>query len=195
MLIEKVWAGCVKRVNQMDLETEALAAEKALAILTRQNVLARQVVYKRNSFRIQLSNTQFRVYRIGASNSVWACPWPTEKRYEIQINGSLFAEFLLLFDKNLPEILSVLPDIINTLKRRERELQKKKMAEEIKTKHIQANIDQFLKPLGLEVRYSMTEDDVVRLNISQTKSARLEIPLRELTEQLKDPAAILEQLE
>jgi hypothetical protein len=194
MLLETVWAKCIESLNAQNQETEPLAIEKALSLLMKQGAIKEKVIFKKDSFRIQMANGQYRAYRNGAAGTLWACPWPTVKRYVIQIGGSRFADFLLQFDTEIPEILTHVPVIIDTIRTREREEQKKEIEEELKNRVITSIIDQYLKPLGLSVKYTVGEGDVVTMDISKTLSAHLELPLCQLPEKLKDPEALMAML-
>ena len=195
MLIEKVWAKCIKQINAHNLETEPLTIEKALSILTKNNAVKEKIICKKDSFRIQLANCQYRAYRQGVTGLNWACPWPAGQRYTIQITGDQFAHFILQFDAEIPEILSRIPEIMDTIRERQREEQKELIEIELKEKVITSIIDQFLKPLGLSVKYTVGEGDMVKLDITQSLSAHLEIPLWQLQEKLKDADAVRAMLQ
>lgn len=55
-------------------------------------------------------------------------------------------------------------------------------------------IDQFLKPLGLTVKYSVGKNDMISLDISQVFSTHLEMPLCQFPERLKDAESIVGML-
>lgn len=195
MLLERVWGKCVATLNALSLGAEVLAVEKALSALLKTGAVKEKIIYKKNSFRVQLMNSQYRVYRHSADGEIWACPWPAKRRYKIGITGSRFADFFLQFDAEIPTMLTHIPAIVDTIRTREREELKKMMADELKDQVVTSIIDQFLEPLGLYVRYTMGEGDKVILDISQTLSAHLEIPLRQLPEKLKDPVAVMALLQ
>ena len=195
MLLEKVWAKCVGVVNSLDFELEPLAVEKALSILLRKSTVHEKIVCKKNSFRVQLANGQYRAYRKNGTGNIWACPWPAVKRYEIQIGGEQFANFLLQFDEVIPEILNHIPAIMDNIRTREWEERKEMIEKELKEKVIQSVIDGSLKPLGLSVQYMLGEGDMVFLDISQVLSARLELPLCQLPEKLNDAEAVMAMLQ
>ena len=92
-------------------------------------------------------------------------------------------------------MLTHIPAIVDTIRTREREEQKELMAEELKEKVVTSIIGQILEPPGLSVRYTMGEGDKVILDISQTLSAHIEIPLWQLPEKLKDPEAVMALLQ
>lgn len=195
MLLEKVWEKCVAALNAKNFGTEELAVEKALSILMKKDAFKGKIICRKNSFRVELTNCQYRAYRQGVDGEIWACPWPSEKRYIIRIAGSQFADFILQFDAEIPTMLTHIPAIVDTIRTREREEQKELIAEELKEMVVTSIIHQMLEPLGLSVRYTMGEGDKVILDISQTLSAHIEIPLWQLSEKLKNPEAVMALLQ
>lgn len=195
ILLEKVWEKCVNTLIAQNSESESLAIEKALSILMKKDAIKGKIICRKNSFRVKLSNCQYRAYKQGVDGEIWACPWPSKKRYIIRITGSQFADFILQFDAEIPTMLTHIPAIVDTIRTREREEQKELMAEELKEKVVTSIIGQILEPLGLSVRYTMGEGDKVILDISQTLSAHIEIPLWQLPEKLKDPEAVMALLQ
>lgn len=193
-LLKKVWGKCVELLNKQQVEAEPLVVEKALSILLKRGIAKEKISCKKNSFRMQLANGQYRAYKTSTEGNIWACPWPSEKRYTLKISGSAFADFLLQFDAKIPEMLSHLPAILDTLRTREREEQRELIAAELKNNLVSTLIDQYLNPLGLSVKYNVRSDDMVSLDISQVLSARLEFPLEQLQEKIKDTGAILAAL-
>jgi|GEM_PF-3498736 len=190
MLLRKVWGWGVELLNSREGKTEPLVAEKALSELMKKDVVKEKIIYKKDSFRLQLENGQYRAYTFGASGAVYACPWPSEKRYEILMSANSFAHFILQFDAEIPEMVSHIPEIIEALRARELEERKHKMEKELKEQVLNSLIEQYLEPLGLSVRYRLNEDDGVSMEVSQTLAAHLEMPLAQMMDKLKDPVAI-----
>ena len=195
MLLRKVWGKSIELLNKLYAKKEPLVAEKALSELIKRDVVKEKIIYKKDSFRLKLENGEYRAYTFGSSETVYACPWPSEKRYEIRIPGGLFAEFILRFDAEIPEIITHVPEIIQSIRAREMAEKKDEIERELKEKVLQALIDQYLKPLGLTVHSTMKEGDMVSMDIQQVKSAHLEMPLWQLLEKLKDTGAILDSLQ
>lgn len=189
MLLRKVWGKGIELLNAQDGKAEPLVAEKALSELMKKDVVKEKIIYRKDSFRLQLENGQYRAYTFGASGAVYACPWPSEKRYEILMPASRFADFILQFDARIPEIVSHIPEIIEALRVRELEEKKHKMEKELKEQVLKSLIEQYLKPLGLSVRYKLNEDDRVSMDVTQTLTAHLEMPLAQMMEKLKDADA------
>ncbi len=189
MLLRKVWERGIELLNALETKAEPLVAEKALSELMKKDVVKEKIIYKKESFRLQLANGQYRAYTSGASGAVYACPWPSEKRYEIQMSGSTFADFLLQFDTEIPDIVSHIPEIMEAFRVRELEEKKQKIAKEVKEQALNSLIEQYMKPLGLSVRYKLDEEDRVSMDVSQTLTAHLEMPLAQMMDKLKDADA------
>ena len=68
------------------------------------------------------------------------------------------------------------------------------MAQRLKEEFIDTLVNQYLTPLGLVVKFSVGEDDVVSMDVAQSFYTRLNIPLEKLTETVKDTDAILKKL-
>ena len=76
MLLRKVWGKGIELLNSLDAKAEPLVAERALSALMKKDVVKEKIIYKKESFRLQLENGQYRAYTCGASGAVYACPWP-----------------------------------------------------------------------------------------------------------------------
>jgi hypothetical protein len=189
MLLRKVWGKGVGLLNTQEAKAEPLVAEKALSELMKRGAVKDKIIYKKDSFRLKLENSQYRAYTFGVSGAVYACPWPSEKRYEILMSGTMFADFILQFDAEIPEMVSRIPEIIEVLKMRELEERKRRMENELKEQVLRSLIEQYLKPIGLSVRYKLDEGDMVSMDISQTLTAHLEMPLAQMMDKLKDADA------
>lgn len=190
MLLGKVWGKGIELLNTREGKAEPLVAEKALSELMKKDVVKEKIIYRKDSFRLQLTNGRYRAYTFGASGEVYACPWPSERRYKILMSSSKFADFILQFDAEIPEIVSHIPEIIETLRARELEERKHKLEKELKEQVLKSLIEQYLKPLGLSVRYRLNEDDRVSMDVFQTLTAHMEMPLAQMMERLKDADAI-----
>jgi hypothetical protein len=105
------------------------------------------------------------------------------------MSGTMFADFILQFDAEIPEMVSRIPEIIEVLKMRELEERKRRMENELKEQVLRSLIEQYLKPIGLSVRYKLDEGDMVSMDISQTLTAHLEMPLAQMMDKLKDADA------
>ena len=189
MLVSRVWEKSLELLNRQVGEDGPLSAEKALSILVRKGVLTDKVQFRKDSFRISLKHSQYRIYKQFATG-IHACPWPSEKLYRTLASGEDLADFIMSFDEEVPAILSHAPGIMSAIKERELEEIKRLMEEKIKREIIQNLIDQYLTPLGLSVRFGGFSGDIVSLNISKTLSAHLEIPFEQLADKLKDSAGI-----
>lgn len=194
MLLEKVWGKGIEMLNTEYVEAEHMIAEKAISELMKRGILTDKVMYKSDSFRLQLENGQYRAYKNSATGAVSACPWPSGKRYDILIPGSLFADFIIQFDAEIPEIVSHVPEIVELIKGRELEEMKGMMEKELKKQILQSFIEQYLVPIGLSATYILKDDDIVAMDISQILSAHLEMPLAQLIDKLKDTDAIKKSL-
>ena len=190
-ILEKVWNSCMEVLNKAGAEAEPLLAEKTLSELLKKDVVREKVVYKKNSFRLRLDNGRYRVYKNGPHGATFACPWPAEKRYEVHISGHRLAEFIIQFDMEIPAMVSFVPKIMETLRERELKESRRQMEAELKEQVLTSLIEQFVKPLGLSVRYDIGEDDVVSLDLTQILSAHLEVPLSRLQEILKDSDSLM----
>lgn len=193
-LLSSVWAGCLDALCQQDGEAadKAMIAELSLAEMRRRGVPRESIKVREGSFRLKLENSEYRIYRRGKETV--ACPWPSDLWSVIRIGGEHFADFLQFFDAHVPEIVSEVPAIMETIRLRELEEKRAHMEREIRNTTIRSLFDQYLKPLGLSVVFQLDEDNTVTLDLSRHESARLVIPLEELPERLRDTESILETL-
>lgn len=191
LLLEYVWKHAIRRVNEDYAvpETEAMAAEKTLAELVRRLILTEKVVYKKDSFRLQLKNGQYRIYKDAVKGFVFACPWPSEKRYEVGFPGRLLADFIIQFDAAIPDIVAQIPALAMTLWENEFEKNSDDIKRKLKEQALKPLIEQFVEPNGYCVSYSLKGEVTVSLEVEQSQTAHIEMPLTQLMEVLKDPEA------
>lgn len=192
-LLFSVWDKCLGLLNEHAEKNELLAVETAMTIMTRKGVVKDKIRFKKNSFRVQLANAQYRIYKMSDTN-IFACPWPSEKRCRIHVFGETLADFMIRFDEEIPHIVSNVTTIMATIRARELEETKLLMEDEIKDNLVKTLIEQYLKPLGLSVLYHIGEGDIVSMNLRKVMSAHIEIPLRELADKLKDTAGVVDSL-
>ena len=195
LLLDKVWGKCTELLNERYPETEPLAAERALSELMKRDFIKEKIIFKKNSFRLQLANGQYRAYKNGESGAIWACPWPAVRRFEIHISGKKFADFILEFDAEIPRMLECIPGILETIRNRELHESKELIERELKEKVLSSLIEQHLHPLGLSVKYTFEKGDMVSMDISQVLKTHINIPLLQLPEKLKGVEAILAMLQ
>lgn len=194
MLVSAVWEKCSSLLGGNAGKDEPLAIEKAMASLMKRGVLREKIQFRKSSFRVRLENAEYRIYKLG-DMGVYACPWPSEKKYKILASGEILADFLIRFDEELPAIVSHVPAILANIRARELEQTKDRMEKEIKDKLIRSLVDQYLKPLGLSVSYSVNAGNNVVINLKKLLSATITVPLDQLAGKLKDSAGILDSLE
>lgn len=190
-LLNAVWAKCLSILNQE--QAEKLAAEKALAELQRRGIPRDRIQFRSNSFRLRLENGEYRIYKRGADEIV-ACPWPADSWQPVLLSGERFADFLQFFDAHVPEINTAVPTILELIHARELEEKKQEMAWQIKTATIRSLVEEFLLPLGISVSFQLKGDDRVVVMMTRTENGRMEIPLEELSERLRDTASVLAAL-
>ena len=194
-LLSSVWAGCLDALAGRDgAEADgAMTAELALAELIRRGVPRGSIRVREGSFRLTLANSEYRMYRRGAAETV-ACPWPSDLWSVVRVGGECFADFLQYFDARVPEIVAEVPAILETIRQRQLEGKKAKMEREIRKTAVRSLLEQCLGPLGITAGFRLGEDGRVTLDLSRMESARLEFPLEKLTEVLRDPASVLTML-
>ena len=193
MLLFGVWKKSLDLLNEDEKKSEPLAVEKALAILMKKGVVKDRIQFKKNSFRVQLNNSQYRIYKLD-EKGVYACPWPLEEGYRTYVPSVHLAPFLMRFDEEIPSIVSHVTTIMETIRTRELEETKRKMEKEIKDRLVRSLIDQYLKPLGLSAEYNVGAGDIVSLDLRKVMSAHIEIPLDRLADKVKDTAGIVDSL-
>lgn len=192
-LLFGVWEKCIGHLNENAMKDELLVVEKALTIMTRKGVIKDKILFKKNSFRVQMANAQYRIYKMSHSN-IFACPWPSDRRCKINVSGETLADFMIRFDKEIPDIVSHVTTIMATLRARDLEETKHSIETEIKDKLVRSLIDQYLKPLGLSVLYHIGAGDIVSMDLHKVMSAHIDIPLGELADKIKETSGIVDSL-
>ena len=189
-----VWEKCVKLLNKLYGASENLAIEQAICNLKREGLLIDNVVYRRNTFHLKLKNSEYKIYKNGATGYVAAWYWPAGHRYQISFPGIILGDLIRTFDDAVPEIDSYVPEIQKKVLERELEEKKEMMEMALRESVVMTLIDQYLKPLGINADYSYKDGDVVSMKVIQVLSAQFELPLDQLAEKLKDTSALLASL-
>ena len=192
-LLFAVWDKSLGVLNGQAKMDGTLAVEKALAIMNRKSAVNDKIQFRKNSFRVQMENSQYRIFKMDVKD-IYACPWPSERRCRILVSGETLADFMIRFDKEIPDIVSHVETIMATIRARELEKTKHAMEKEIKDNLVQALIGQYLKPLGLSVLYHIDAEDIVSLDIRKIMSGHIEVPLGELADKLKDTSGVIDSL-
>lgn len=192
MLLLGVWKKSLDLLY--DKRNEPMSVEKALDILMKKGVSRESIHFRTGSFRVQLENAQYRIYKLFGTK-VFACPWPAEERWIVSLAPEQFATFLMRFDEEVPAIVGNVATIMDVFRARELEEKKRSMIAEIEKRYVQSLVDQYLKPLDLSFIYRIEEGGKVVLDLKKELWAHLEIPLSELADTLKDTGKIVESLE
>ena len=187
-LLSSVWADCLSALEEDAVP--ATVAEPALAELMRRGLPRERIQVREQSFRLRLENSEYRIHRTGGAGTV-ACPWPSDRWSVVRLGGERFADFLLLFDASIPEIVSQVPAILGAIRERELEERRREMARGIGKAAVRSLLEQHLLPLGLSARFSLGEDGLVTLEMSRQESARLVVPLEDLAGTLGDLESVL----
>ena len=193
MLIFGVWKKSLDLLNGDEKKSEPLAVEKALAILMKKGVEKDRIQFRENSFRVQLNNSRYRIYKLD-EKGVHACPWPMEEGYRTYVPSAHLASFLMRFDEEIPSIVSHVTTVMETIRARELEETKRMMEKGIKDELVRSLIDQYLKPLGLSAEYNVGAGDIVSLDLRKVMSAHIEVPLDRLADMVKDTEGIVDSL-
>ena len=189
MLLETVWEKGIDCLKEKSPGSEPLAAEKAMSLLLKRDASIK-VTYKKGSIRANLPNSEYRFYKIGPQGAAYGCPWPFEHKYELGVTGRVLADFLQQFDAEIPEIVSYVRGILSSIEERRLEEKKLEVENAIKKEVIHAIIEKYIEPLGWSARYSLGEDNMVSMDITQKNIAHLEVPIHQLAESVKDPDAL-----
>ena len=190
LLLNAVWGICIVRLNTQEPVDDPMVVEKAISELMNRGVIVGNVIYKKESFRIQLKNSQYRAFKKISEGIVYSCPWPKENLYAVKTSGKCFADFIEQFDAAIPEIVSNIPDIIEALRKQELKERAKIVEKEFKEKVIRSLIEQYLEPLDLSADYCLKDGDVISMDISMNLSAHLEMPFEQMLQAIKDTDAI-----
>lgn len=194
-LMETVWSRCVMQLNQLFPEADPLAAERAIAELKRQGGVVNKSDDKETRFNLRMQNGAYRLYKHIAVNGFSARPWPAVRQYSIDFSGRRFAEFVLEFDSAIPEIDARVPAILEVVRAKELEKARLRLEFQIKEKVVRSLIDQFLKPLGLTVDFTLEDGDMVSVVLTQVRRAEMTIPFSELPDKFRNTAAIMDSLQ
>ena len=201
-LINGVWQICLEKLHKIQEDHEPLSAEKAISILIKLGAVQEKVVFKTDSFRVRLDNSEYRIYNLssnlnntrkkipesGAYSKIEACPWPADSRRNIKLSGERFAAFLQAFDAEIPYMENKIPQIMEKIRARELEENKQQMERELKDRIIKSLLNQYLTPHGITAHYTINDDDTVSIELQKIIISRHKIPFDKLSENLPDLA-------
>lgn len=169
-----------------------LLAEKTVLMLQRSGLLQAPVKFRKNWFRVQLSNSAYRI-----SKRERRLRFRLESYYQEAVfpySPQDFVDFLGRFDEAAPALEELVDPMIAEMQAIRRREKKREMADKIKKTMTESLIKQFLEPLGLQVNYRLTSGNYVHLSIRQTKETELDIALDKLSEVLSDTESLLQSM-
>ena len=200
-ICEGVWKGVVMAntmaVDPSKVEKDPLSAERVVLGLKKNDSFRGEIKYSRGHFDVRLENSRYRIYK--RPEGFAALP-------ETQLGGTGILELIKLkpedfaviiedFDSHIPEMIQKAEEVYQEHKAELFEIQKEKRAAEIRTRTVQALEEQFLKPLGIELKYQFNADgSKVKLGLSKTLELQLDIPVEQLAAPLRDTESIISQM-
>ena len=197
-MILLVWQKAFKAVGIDGKGVDDTAANKVIDFLLASGVDIAAVHPRRSCFRVNLPNLEYRIYRRcpGIGVRPWVLGYQAPLRTVDDLKSEIFAEFLLGFDAIIPEIDQKWMEILPHLQEIVRECRKKYMVKEMMTSTVQAMIDQYLVPEDmLETSFTVdSENNQIKLHISQKRALDLKCPFEELVRLLADRTSLLSSL-
>ena len=147
---------------------------------------------KFNYLTASLPNADYRLYRETSGNSADTIRI-TRNGYSVYITSRLSSEetarFVLLLDEHLPRIDEAAGALFGELLQKYRNKQTEMKALEIARKAVEAQIADVLPGMGIKGKYEI-EDGKVRLHLTRTYTADIELPFEALPDFLSNPELI-----
>ena len=166
--------------------------EETMASLIRQGVPKDNISATFKYLDADLPNASYRLYRKNGGHPAGAIRI-TRNGCFVYIRSTLvpdeLARFLLLLDARLPEIDEAAYVLFDELQQMFLMRQKENMALVIARKSVEAQLADVLPGMGITGKFEIS-DGRVRLNLTRTYTAEVELPLEALPEFLSEPGRV-----
>ena len=179
-------------VDKPESEEVQMNPESVMVELIRQGIPKEHIFASFKHLTATLTNASYRFYR---RTDGYPSGTIRIKRYGsyVIIRSTLppkeIARLIILLDHHLPEIDDAAGKLFEKLQQLFRKKQTENMALEISRRVIETQIADVLPGLGITAKYDIS-DGKIRLNLTRTYSAEVELPLEELQDFLSNPKLV-----
>lgn len=120
-LLGRVWGKSLALLRTQYEMTEPASYENLISAILQEKAFTGVISCRKDSSRLNLKNSRYRIYKLGKPERAFATPWPAEERYEILLPVRVFSHFVLQFDEMVPELVSHIPEIGEIIRKRQLE--------------------------------------------------------------------------
>ena len=163
-LLHGIWDDVSSAFADNDYRPEANAAEAAVLALVRRGTPREKIIFRQGCFYIPLPHFYFEIRKEDAAPGYRARPLEGERFFSwttpICMRPDHFAELANLFDGFAPMMRETMADIDRELRELDAKRQKRQMVRNIKIMTIQAILDQYPLPEGIETDFFLNGDDI-----------------------------------
>ena len=201
MLYEKLNGEVFRRVVDAVLkdtgESDAMTAEQGVAAMIHAGLDKSRIRFRSMSFTCPLKNCKCKVNKETDGLSVClgsAGKWTPSTTLPSRLSPVNFASMILQYDDIvIPQIQDATAKLLEELRRQDAVRQQKKLAAEMESMTVRSLIEQFVTPLGIHADFRIRKGKV-HIDFSQYLKGEADIPMEELSERLRDAAAVLSLL-
>ena len=187
------WAECVSSLEPVEGKPDPLAVEKVVLGLIRRGVPRDRFDFSDTVFYARLDHFGFYMAKKQAGFEVRLFGTRGGRDPLLQVDPGQFADMCMQFDASMPEIEKAGDELVGYFKEKAWELSRRAMELKIQRNILDAMIEQYVKPLGIKVRYHIDpEDGTVSASFRQELTGELVLPMEKFQEALKDIQPVLE---
>lgn len=194
-LIALAWKGAVSMMENSHVVKDPLSAERLLLSLKRRDVVREKIGYDSGHFDVKLDNWRYRLYK--KEDGVRVLPYTCfgNNSDPFCCDPEELAAFMTDFDKHIPEINIKAEEVHKVHMDEILQMQKDKKAAEIRESAVKSLINQFLKPLGINMTFHFNSDgSKVSAHLHKEITLDLEVPFEQLAATLKDTEGIIARM-
>ena len=185
----------VKANAGSELDGGNLGAEWVVLALKRKDTVRGEIKFRKGHFIVPLANCKYRIYKKPEGSAALPETLLDRLQQTVTIEPYVFADLIAEFDGHIPEMTKKADEVYQEHKAEMFEIQKEKRAAEIRKRTVEALMEQFLKPQGIEMTYRFIEDGTkVKLDMHKTLELHLDLPVEQLAATLRDTESLLSQM-
>ena len=191
-----VWDAGVRSLGTSeDGASDPLLTERGIVSLIHKGVPKEKIGFSSTNFYVQLDRIGIYIVKKASGFVARLMGTPGYRAPLVKPDPEQFADFCLQFDARFPEIEREAEENVAFFKEKILERTKLEMTKRIQMRVIDSLIEQFIRPLGIEVHYHFNDKDgTVKAIFLREFKGEMTLPVEQFLEALRSVQPVLDSL-
>lgn len=192
-----VWDAGVRSLSASEEgAADPLLTEKVIVSLIHKGVPREKIGFREANFLVQLERIGIYIVKKASKFMARLVNTPGYRAPLVQPDPGRFADLCLQFDSGFSEIEQAAEEIVTFFREQVLERTKRETTKRLQMRVIDSLIEQFIRPLGIDVHYRINDEDGTAVaKLRRESSGEITLPLEQFQEALKSVQPILDALE